>query len=330
MKIGLYDVDSHNFPNLSLMKISAYHKKRGDTVEWWVPLLHYDIVYVSKVFGDEYTPLDMSAIQADKIIYGGTGFAIKIVDGKEIYEKINDPQLPEEIEHMYPDYDLYPELTQNKAYGFLTRGCPNNCSFCIVSKKEGLISHKVADLNEWWNGQKEIVLLDPNILACKDHLELLEQLAESRATVDFCQGLDARFITEKNLEVLSRIKIKALHFAFDFMKNENRIIEGLKLAKEKLKTNNQNAIVYMLTNFDTTIQQDLYRVNAIKKAGYLPDIRIYRKNALPKRHILRDLQRWCNNRFIYKSCDFFDYVPRSDGKKIREIYADILFDCEVI
>ena len=303
---------------------------RGDTVEWWVPLLHYDIVYVSKVFGDEYTSMDMFAIQADKVIYGGTGFAIKIVDGKEVYEKSDDPQLPDEIEHMYPDYDLYPELTQNKAYGFLTRGCPNNCSFCIVSKKEGLISHKVANLNEWWNGQKEIVLLDPNILACKDHLTLLEQLAESKAIVDFCQGLDARFITEKNLEVLSRIKIKALHFAFDFMKNEKRIIEGLKLAKERLKTNNQNAIVYMLTNFDTSIKQDLYRVSMIRKVGYLPDIRIYRKNALPKRHILRDLQRWCNNRFIYKSCDFFDYVPRSDGKKIREIYADILCDCEVV
>lgn len=330
MRIGLYDVDSHNFPNLALMKISAYHKAKGDTVEWLVPLFHYDIVYISKVFGDEYSTMDMTAIQADKIIYGGTGYAIKIVDGKEVYEKLDDPQLPPEIEHIYPDYDLYPELTKEKAFGYLSRGCPNNCSFCLVSKKEGLISRKVADLSEWWNGQKEIVLLDPNILACRQHLELLEQLAESGAVVDFCQGLDARFINEKNLEVLSRIKIKALHFAFDFMKNEKRIINGLRLAKEKLKTNSSNAIVYMLTNFDTTIKEDLYRVRMIKNAGWLPDVRVYRKNSLPKRHILRDLQRWCNNRFVYGSCDFFDYVPRSDGKKIREIYADVLKDCEVV
>jgi hypothetical protein len=329
-EIGLIDVDSHNFPNLSLMKISAYHKAKGDNVEWCVLLKHYDIVYVSKVFGDEYSNMDMTAIQADKIIYGGTGFAMSISDGKEVYEKSKDVILPNEIEHIYPDYDLYPELTKDKAYGFLTRGCPNNCSFCIVSKKEGLISHKVADLSEWWRGQKEIILLDPNILACKQHLELLEQLADSGATVDFCQGLDARFITEKNLEVLSRIKIKALHFAFDFMKNEKRIIKGLELAKKKLKTNDRNAIVYMLTNYDTTIQQDLYRVNTIIKAGYSPDIRIYRKNSLPKKHILRDLQRWCNNRYIFRSCKFFDYVPRKDGRTIREVYKDILVDCEVV
>jgi hypothetical protein len=312
------------------MKISAYHKAKGDTVEWCIPLQHYDIVYVSKVFGDEYSTWLSTLVQADKVIYGGTGFAIKVVDGKEVYEKSNDGALPYEIEHSYPDYSLYPELTKNKAYGFLTRGCPNNCAFCLVSKKEGLVSHKVADLSEWWDGQKEIVLLDPNILACREHLELLEQLAQSGATVDFCQGLDARFLTEKNLEVLSRIKIKDLHFAFDFMKNEKRIIDGLNLAKERLNTNSSNAIVYMLTNFDTSIKEDIYRVSMIKKAGYLPDVRIYRKNSLPKRHILRDLQRWCNNRFIFRSCDFFDYVPRKDGKSIRELYQDILKDCEEI
>lgn len=323
-EIGLIDVDSHNFPNLALMKISAYHKARGDNVEWCMLLKHYDIVYVSKVFGDEYSNMDMTAIQADKIIYGGTGFAISVIDGKEVYEKSDDVNLPSEMEHIYPDYSLYPELTKDKAYGFLTRGCPNNCSFCIVSKKEGLISHKVADLSEWWNGQQEIVLLDANILACKEHIQLLEQLAESGATVNFCQGLDARFITEENLEVLSRIKIKTLHFAFDFMKNERRIIKGLELASEKLKIGDRDAIVYMLTNYDTSIQEDLYRVNAIKKAGYSPDVRIYRKNSLQKPHILRDLQRWCNNRFVFRSCDFLDYVPRKDGLTIKEIYKEIL------
>lgn len=330
MNVGLIDVDSHNFPNLALMKISAYHKARGDSVEWCMPLVHYDVAYISKVFGDEYTERDMTVIQADNIIYGGTGFAIKVVDGKEVFEKTNDPEFPDIIEHQYPDYSLYPDLTKNTAYGFLTRGCPNNCSFCVVSKKEGLVSHKVADLSEFWDGQKNIVLLDPNILACRQHIELLEQLAQSKASVNFCQGLDARFLTEQNLEVLSRIKIKALHFAFDFMKNEKRIIKGLNLAKERLKINDRNAIVYMLTNYDTTIKEDLYRLRAIKDAGYCPDVRIYRKNALPKRHILRDLQRWCNNRFVYKSCNFFDYVPRKDGLKISEIYADILNDCEVV
>ena len=330
MLVGLLDVDSHNFPNLALMKISAYHKAQGDTVEWWLPLQTYDIVYVSKVFGDEYSPMEQGLINAKKIVYGGTGFAIKVVDGKEVYVPEDDKPLPDEVEHFYPDYSLYPEHTKDTAYGFLTRGCPNNCSFCLVSKKEGLKSHKVADLSEFWNGQKNICLLDPNLLACPQHMELLKQLAASGAWVDFCQGLDARFINEKNIELLTQIKTKMVHFAFDFMKNEKRIIQGLKLVKERWNLPEGKTVVYVLTNYDTTIKEDLYRVKRLNELLYRPDIRIYRKNALPKRHILRDLQRWCNNRFIYKSCDFFDYVPRSDGKPIKEIYADILKNCEVV
>jgi tRNA A37 methylthiotransferase MiaB len=157
MRVGLFDVDSHNFPNLPLMKISAYHKAKGDDVEFIDFFKHYDKVYVSKVFGDEYSSMDMTCINADEITYGGTGFAITVEDGKEIYHKDRDRNLPEELEHIYPDYSLYPELTKNKAYGFLTRGCCNDCEFCIVSKKEGRCSVKVADLSEWWNGQKEIV-----------------------------------------------------------------------------------------------------------------------------------------------------------------------------
>lgn len=330
MNIGLIDVDSHNFPNLALMKISAWHKAKGDDVEWCIPLKHYDIVYTSKVFGDEYSEMDTTIIQADKIIYGGTGFAISVIDGKEVYEKSKDGELPYEIEHSFPDYSLYPEHTKDIAYGFLTRGCPNNCAFCIVSKKEGRESKKVADLSEFWNGQKHIKLLDANILACKQHLELLKQLAESGACVDFTQGLDARFINEDNLNLLSQIKIKMIHFAFDFMKNEKHIVSGLQLAKEWLQLNERNSVVYMLTNYDTTIKEDLYRVKKLKELGYMPDVRIYRKTSLPKRHILRDLQRWSNNRFLYMSCDFFDYVPRSDGKSIKEIYTNELKDCEVV
>lgn len=321
MKIGLYDVDSHNFPNLPLMKISAWHKSQGDEVEWWFPMMHYDKVCVSKVFGDEYSQMDMTAISADEIVFGGTGFAITVEDGKEVYHKDRDKDLPYEIEHIYPDYSLYPELTKDKAYGFLTRGCCNNCSFCIVSQKEGMCSHKVADLSEWWRGQKEIILLDANILACKDRVLLLQQLIDSGATIDFTQGLDARFVTPKIAEMLKKVKIKYVHFAFDFMKNEKSIIEGLKTFKKITNIPTDKAIVYMLTNYDTTIEEDMYRLKAIKECGYLPDVRIYRKSSLPQHHILRDMQRWCNNRFLYKSTDFLDYVPRADGKTIREIYG---------
>ena len=172
MNVGLIDVDSHNFPNLALMKISGWHKDRGDQVEWWNGLKHYDRVYQSKVFTDLYTADNEYCINADEIIKGGTGYDLK-------------NELPYEIEHQYPDYDLY--QIKDKAYGFLTRGCPRNCPFCIVSEKEGN-THTVADLDEWWRGQKEIVLMDSNISASKDCERLFNDLIESKALINFEGG----------------------------------------------------------------------------------------------------------------------------------------------
>ena len=164
-KIGLIDVDGHNFPNIPLMKISAYHKAQGDHVEWYDPMFsgHMDKVYVSKVF--RFSPDFDYFIDADEVQYGGSGYCISLVNGKEVFDKSKDIDLPPEIEHIYPDYSLY-GITDT-AYGFLTRGCPRGCSFCHVEAKEGRASRKVADLKEFWNGQKNIVLCDPNILACK-------------------------------------------------------------------------------------------------------------------------------------------------------------------
>lgn len=326
MRIGLIDVDGHNFPSLPLMKISAYHKQKGDSVEWYQPLFHstgepFDIVYMSRVFGDEYSSDYPYHVNAKKIYKGGTGYYINVIDWVEVFDKKNHKNLPDEIEHMYPDYSLYPEYTKDTAYGFLTRGCSNNCQFCIVSDKEGICSHKVADLSEFWNGQKHIKLLDPNLLGCKDHMDLLQQLVDSKAKVDFTQGLDARFINIENLELLKQINIEMLHFAFDFMRFEKHIVKGLELAKEVLQIDTRKAVVYMLTNFNTTIEEDLYRVEKIRELGYMPDVRIYRKSSLPKHHVLKDLQRWTLMRAVYMTTPFMDYVPR--GKKtIRELYFD--------
>ena len=177
MRIGLIDVDSHNFPNLCLMKLAAYHRQQGDQVEWYNSECHYDIVYQSKVFDDTYSK-DIDFIpNATQVIRGGTGYGL-------------DNKLPDAVEHCMPDYSLY-GITDT-AYGFLTRGCPRHCAFCIVGDKEGLRSQKVADLSEFWNGQPNIELLDPNLLACKDRMELLDQLIDSRAMVNINQGFDIR------------------------------------------------------------------------------------------------------------------------------------------
>lgn len=319
MRVGLYDADGHHYPSLPLMKLSAYHKRRGDEVEWAIPLIHYDRVYVSRVFGDEYTTYDETQMfDADEVVYGGTGFAIKIENGREVFRKELDHDLDDEIEHIYPDYGIYPELTKDTAYGFLTRGCPNNCPFCIVTKKEGRVSRKVADLSEFWGGQKNIELLDANILACRERDDLLDQLTESRSRVNFCQGLDARFITEGIAEKLSRIKVKMAHFAFDLMKNEKRIIEGLTNYQNATGADQHTATVYILTNYDTTLDEDIYRVKKVIKIGMSPDVRIYRKETAPKS--VRDLQRWCNSPMIRRTCRLEDYAPRKDGKTFEELY----------
>ena len=296
------------------MKISAYHKAKGDEVEMLNPFRHYDRVYASKVFGAEYSDDYLYGINADEIIEGGTGRAIHIENGREVYIKEQDEDLPSEIEHVYPDYELYG--IKDTAYGFLTRGCPNNCPFCIVSKKEGRQSVKVADLSEFWRGQKNIELLDPNLLACKDRNDLLRQLINSEARVNFNQGLDARFITEDVAKLLAKVNIKTVHFAFDLMKNEKQILKGLEVWAKYSQKTFRNQIVYILTNYNTSFEEDLYRVKKVAELGFNPDVRVYRKQTAPQ--ITRDLQRWANNRFIYLSCDFWDYKAR--GKSMRETY----------
>ena len=289
LKIGLIDVDGHNYPNLALMKISAWHKARGDTVEWWWGFGHYDRVYMSKVFDETYTPDMPEPLNADEIIKGGTGYGL-------------DNKLPYEIEHIYPDYSLYPELTKDTAYGFLSRGCPRGCHFCIVAGKEGRRSVKVADLSEWWSGQKNIVLMDPNLLACQEHMESLQQLIDSNACVDMNQGIDCRLLTEQNIEAINQIKLKNIHFAWDYMREEKRVIAGLELYAKlaNRKVNGAFGTVYCLTNYDTTMAENLYRIYKLWDMGYFPYVMIYDKPHAPKE--IKRLQRWCNNRFIFKSC----------------------------
>lgn len=259
MKIGLIDHDGHNYPNLPLMKISAWHKAKGDSVEWYQPLLsgHMDIVYKSRVFGSGIEKRDFEYyVDADQIIEGGTGNCISVVNGKEIYDSSKDHNLPDEVEHMYPDYSLYPELTKDKAFGFLTRGCPRKCHFCIVKDKsgDGVISRKVADLSEFWTDQKYIELLDPNILACKDKFELLGQLSDSGAFVEFNQGLDARLCTEEVIDALNQIKIVKPHFAWDRYEDKKQVLPKLELISNELKLNKRCISVYVLTNYDTTFE----------------------------------------------------------------------------
>lgn len=309
MKIGLIDVDGHNFPNIPLMKISAWHKAQGDSVEWYSPLLsgHMDKVYMSKVFS--FTPDYEYFVDADEIVRGGgSGYCIKIVDNKEIYDNLKDNPLPPEIEHIYPDYSLYPDLTKDTAYGFLTRGCPRGCGFCHVAAKEGRCSYKVADLSEFWRGQKKIILCDPNILACKDHMDLLQQLVDSKAKVNFNQGLDIRLVNDRNTELLKKTRLDGIHFAFDRWQDKDIIEPRLRVFAKKTgySKNKGRVMVYILTNFDTTLEQDIYRIQLCRELNLSPYPMIYDKEHADP--VYKKLQRWCNNFIFWKVPTFEEYT----------------------
>ena len=201
MKIGLVDVDGHAkkkkwgatiYPNLALAKIARYWSNRGGQISWASPMEHYDIVYMSKVFN--FSPDDTYIYDADKIIKGGTGY---------------DPlsQLPDEIDRLQPDYSIYPNIPKDTAYGFLTRGCPNKCRWCVVPKKEGAI-RPYMDVDEIAiDGRRKLVLMDNNILAAGDYcIQQLQKIIERGYRVDFNQALDARLVTDEIAQLLAKVK----------------------------------------------------------------------------------------------------------------------------
>lgn len=318
MKVGLIDVDGHNYPNLALMKISAWHKQNGDEAEWYNQICdHYDIVYKSKVFS--FTPdYGYYINNADRVVSGGTGYAIKGAGGEHFIKSADIP-LNDEVEHIYPDYTLYG--INDTAYGFLTRGCPRGCAFCIVGKKEGLCSRKVADLSEFWNGQKNIVLNDPNILACREWSDLFTQLKESKACIDFNQGLDIRLMTEEKAKAISKLRINEIHFAWDRYEDKDKVLPKLELFADVASNKKQahKAIVYVLVNHTSTIEQDLERIYALRNLGYWAYVMVYDKPNAPR--IYTDMQRWCNNRFVFAECPRFeDYgkvVKKIDNRQLK-------------
>ncbi len=303
MKIGLIDVDGHNFPNLALMRISAYHKARGDQVEWWWGWEHYDIVYMSKVFSDAYSDDEPEPTNADKIIKGGTGYAISLVDGKEVYDKSKDQNLPPEIETMFPDYSIYPKF--DYAISMTSRGCPRGCAFCHVAAKEGRCAVKVADVEDFWNGQKHIEVLDPNITACKDKRDLFRQYRETGAEITFNQGLDIRLLDDDDIDDINHMRIKSLHFAWDNPKDN--LEQKFRNFAEKFRRNSNIGMVYCLTNFNSTMEENLYRVMTLKELGYDPYVMIYDKPHASDEIV--HFQRWVNNKFIFKKCTWEEYKP---------------------
>lgn len=251
MKIGLHDAEKEhfkkkNFPNLALMKISAWHKSHGDTVEWWNPLCRYDRVYSSKVFDftqdNPYLPEDA--------IRGGTGYRDIPID----------TELQKDIDRMFPDYSIYPEC--DYAIGYLTRGCIRNCRWCIVPKKEG----KIRSYRTWQEivrtDTEKLVLMDNNILACEHGVQQLESLIGSGYKIDLNQGMDARLVDDRIAEILSRLRwIRFIRFSCDQKSQIDTIRKTIDLLG-KYGVKPYRIFIYLLVTKD--IQDASNRVEALK------------------------------------------------------------------
>lgn len=295
MLVALHDSDNTGFPNYALMKISAWHKAQGDTVEWFMPVGRYDRVYSSKVFTftpeDPYLPPDT--------VKGGTGYGIY------------DP-LPDEIDDMFPDYSIYPDC--HYAIGFLTRGCIRACPWCVVPRKEG----KIRPYRTWQQikrtDSRDIVLMDNNVLACPYGVEQLESMIGHDVRLDCNQGVDSRLVTPEIAKILSKLKwIRFIRTACDTdasMESVGRMIELLNLGGVKP----YRIFVYVLVQ---DIESAERRVQFLRKLGANPFAQPYRDfttNAEPARE-LKDFARWVNDKAIFKTVPTFaEYKGRKHEK----------------
>lgn len=339
MRIGLIDVDGHGskkkwgatiYPNLALTKIARYHRQQGDEVEWAKPFqaavqcemfdkkqIHrpnvYDRIYVSKVFN--FTPdIDRSKYVADEWVRGGTGYDIA-------------SQLPDEIDRLQPDYSIYPNVPSDTAYGFLTRGCPNKCPWCVVPRKEGKI-RPYMDCDEIAiDGRTNLVLMDNNILAADDYaVEQLEKIIERGYRVDFNQALDARLVDDRFARLLA--KVKWLQNRIRFGCDTHGQIKDCERAIAMINGYGYRGEYFLYTmiggksDFKESYERVHYwwvRNHEIRTShspgGIYPYAQPYRNFDNPNEEIPRwqkDMAGWVNKHQIFEITDFHNFKPRKN------------------
>ena len=320
MRIGLVDVDGHAkkkkwgatiYPNLALAKIARYHKQQGDDVEWAIPFYHYDKVYMSKVFN--FSADDLTCYDADEIIRGGTGYNIT-------------SKLPDEIDRIQPDYSIYPNIPSDTAYGFLTRGCPNKCRWCVVPRKEGSIKPYM-DIDEIAiEGRRKIVLMDNNILAAGDYaVEQINKIIERGYRVDFNQALDARLVTDDWASLLAKVKWlykNRIRFGCDTHKQISDCERAIALLRQHGFTG--QFFLYTMIGGDNDFAECYERINHWWKI--MQEARSnhsgcyvyayaqpYRDPNNPNMEIpqwQKDMAGWVNKKAHFVAHSFADFMPR--------------------
>lgn len=287
----------NKFPNYALMKISAWYKEQGHDVEWWNPMEEYDVIYSSKVF--DFTP--ENPYLPINTIKGGTGYGNL------------SKELPKQIEAMFPDYSIYPNC--DYAIGFITRGCPNQCPWCYVPKKEG----KIRPYRRWEQlvrkDTNKLILMDNNILASDYGIDQLRGIIGSGYKIDLNQGMDARLVTPEIADILAQLNwIKHIRFSCDQRSQIEPVINAIELlSKRGVKP--YKIFIYVLVRKD--VEDAAYRVEALKK---YKGITLY---GMPERNEAlgivpnKDQQRFAK-RYLYSGTfrkeTWAEYLKRSPDK----------------
>ena len=288
MLVGLHDSDKTDFPNYALMKISAWHKAQGDTVEWWIPFLHFDRVYSSKVF----TFTEECPYLPPDTIKGGTGYGI--------YD-----ELPQEIDDMFPDYSIYPKV--DYAIGFLTRGCIRKCPWCVVPKKEG----HIRPYRTWQEikrpDSRDIVFMDNNVLACTHGVEQMIDMIGKKVRVDFNQGLDARLITPEIAEILSKLKwIRQIRMSCDTDAMLDVVLTAIDRLKDK-GVKPYKVFVYLLVQDVESAEKRAIALRNVGADAFAQPYRDFTNNEEPPDELKR-FARWVNHKAIFNTVErFSDY-----------------------
>ena len=309
MKILLVDADS-TIPNLALMKLSAHHKAKGDTVDlvclnipyypnrkkkiYNIHTSAHDITYCSCIFDGV-----KEFVKGEGIIFGGTGVSL-------------DVNLPAEVEAMQPDYTAYPD--NDISYGFITRGCIRNCYFCKVPKKEGGIK-QVSTVGEIVK-HKQVKFLDNNILALPEHKQILGELVEKQIRCTFNQGLDVRLLDEQNSLLLAKINYLGEYtFAFDDWKYKSAIESKLPLLAWAKRWQLR---FFVYTNPDMEPSNYCQRIAYLRERKILPyvmrDIKCWHS---PLSDFFVDLASWCNQPNIFKKMDFNLFLSKRHKNQDR-------------
>lgn len=304
--IGLVDVDGGKFPNYALMKIARYYRDQGEEVEWADAMFgHYDKVFMSKIFTFSE---DCGEVFGCEVERGGTGYDLR-------------KELPKEIDDYTPDYSIYPQLDKKIAYGFLTRGCPNKCSWCVVPIKEGKV-RPYRDVEEIAiEGRTNLILMDNNILASDYGLEQIEKIVHKGYRVDFNQALDARLVTEDIAQLLAKVRwLSPIRFGCDTPKQIVECERAMAMI-DKHRGRPMQYLMYAMINADMN--------EAYERLSYFRNNRRVRVVAQPFRDFnnprqvipqwQKDMARWAMRRELWTTCDFKEFEPRK-GFKSKEYF----------